>query len=92
MEKRISGLDETRTLLFNSTTYSLQKVEGLVSLDRRKVVLDKGLGVGDAVEIIKLPDGNYLLGLDPDKKSGLTIKRITEAYVQFDGEILVKEV
>lgn len=92
MEKRLQNLEETKGLRFNnSTTYALQKVEGQISIDRRKAVLEEGLSVGDAVIITHLPDVTFLLS-KTDDPSALRIRRITAAYVQFDGEVSVKEI
>lgn len=92
MEKRLSGLDETRGLRFDQQrTYALQKVEGQVSVDRRKALLEDGLGVGDPVVVVKLPDGTCLLS-KTDDPTALRIRRITSAYVQFDGEVSIKEI
>jgi hypothetical protein len=92
MEKKFGSLKETRGLLLNQQTYALQKIEGRVSLDRRKVVLEEGLKIGDSVVIIQLPDNSFILSKDSDNESGLVLHRITNAYVQFDGDIVVNEV
>ena len=92
MEKRLAGLDETKSLRFDQkTTYALQKVEGQVSVDRRKTVLEEGLSVGDAVVVMRLPDGTCILSKTEDPLA-LRIRKITTAYVQFDGEVSIKEI
>lgn len=75
--------------MLNQTTYALQKVDGQISVDRRKAVLEEGLQVGDYVDIIKLPDGQFILS---KAESGLQIRKIAPAYVQFDGEVNIEEV
>ena len=70
-------------------TYALQKIDGQISIDRRKTVLEEGLKVGDYVEIVKLPDGRFIL---TKADSGLLIRKIASAYVQFDGEVNIEEV
>lgn len=95
MERKLSSLDEAKEIRFDQrtkqTTYALQKIEGQVSVDRRKTVLEEGLSVGDAVIITRLPDGTCLLS-KTDDPSALRIRRITAAYVQFDGEVSIKEI
>lgn len=91
IERRLRNLSETRDAFLNENTYSLQKIEGKVSVDRRKVQLDPGLEVGDSVCFFYLPDGRVLLSKS-ENPDDLKILLITQAYIQFDGEINLKEV
>jgi hypothetical protein len=95
VERKFVGLDESRQMWFEQQeqgkTYSLQKIDGQVSVDRRTSILEEGLSVGDPVVIIRLPDGTCVLS-KTDDLSALRIKKITTAYVQLDGEINVREV
>lgn len=75
--------------MLTPATYALQKIDGQISVDRRKTILEEGLKVGDYVEIVKLPDGRFILTKADD---GLQIRKIASAYVQFDGEVNIEEV
>jgi len=86
---KLNSLNESGQYLLTPATYALQKIDGQISIDRSKTVLEEGLKVGDCVEIVKLPDGRFIL---TKADNGLLIRKIASAYVQFDGEVNIEEV
>jgi hypothetical protein len=84
---KLSSLNESGQYLLTPATYALQKIDGQVSIDRRKTIIEEGLQVGDYVEIVKLPDGRFILS---KAESGLQIRKIALAYIQFDGKVNIE--
>ena len=71
-----------------SLTHSFQKVDGILALDRNRVVEETKISIGDTVSWFELPDGKLLLSKDPE---GVPIEKISSAYYHLDADVTVEE-
>lgn len=63
---------------------AFQKIEGMLALERRKILLESEVASGDLVEIFYTPDGNFILS--KSNRGRFQIKKITGAYISFETE------
>lgn len=73
----------------NASTHGMLKVEGILALERSRVVVEEELSVGDTVNWFHLPDGRLLISKDPD---GVPIEKISPAYYHLESGATLEEV
>ena len=71
-----------------AAVHGVQKVEGILALERSRIVLEEEVGVGDSVIWFELPDGRILISKDPE---GILIEKISPAYLHLDAEAVLEE-
>ena len=69
--------------------HGMLKVEGILALEKSRVIVEEELSVGDSVNWFKLPDGKLLISKDPD---GVCIEKISAAYYHLEADVLLEEV
>jgi hypothetical protein len=68
-----------------AATHGMQKVEGILALERSRIILEEEIFVGDSVIWFELPDGKLLVSKAPE---GVCIEKITPAYFHLEaGEV-----
>lgn len=65
---------------------AFQKIEGMLALERRKVLLESNLSSGDLVEIFYTPNGDFIISKSDEGE--FQINKITSAYISFEKELL----
>lgn len=73
----------------DADTHGMQKVEGILALEKSRIVLEEDLSVGDTVTWFQLPDGKLLISKDP---SGVRIEKISPSYYHLEAEVVLEEV
>lgn len=71
-----------------STVHGMQKVTGLLALERSRIVIEEEFFVGDFVNWFKLPDGRLLISKDP---KGIRIEKISSAYYHLEANVITEE-
>lgn len=71
------------------STYSLQRIEGQIVLERSRVDLNEQLSPGDGVSLFITPAGKFILNKsdNPD----LIIERINSGFITFERELVLTE-
>ena len=72
----------------HSAVHGMQKVEGIIALEKSRIVLEEDVSVGDTVSWFELPDGKLLISKDPE---GVCIERVSSAYYHLETEIEIEE-
>ncbi len=70
-------------------THGMQKVEGVLALERSRIVLEEDVSVGDSVTWFKLPDGKLFVSKDPE---GILVEKISPSYLHLDAGAIVEEI
>ena len=65
------------------------KVEGILALEKSRVVVEEELSVGDTVNWFQLPDGKLLISKDLE---GVRIEKISSAYYHLEADVTLEEV
>jgi len=73
----------------NAATHGMLKVEGILALEKSRIVIEEELSVGDTVNWFQLPDGKLLISKDPD---GVRIEKISSAYYHLEADVTLEEV
>lgn len=71
------------------TVHGMQKVTGILALEKSRIVIEEELFVGDFVNWFKLPDGKLLISKDP---TGIRIEKISSAYYHLEANVITEEV
>jgi len=71
-----------------ANVHGMQKVEGILALERSKIVMEEEVSVGDSVNWFELPDGKLLVSKDPD---GIRIEKISPAYLHLESGVIMEE-
>lgn len=72
----------------NAPTHGMLKVEGILALEKSRVVLEEELSVGDTINWFQFPDGKLLISKDPD---GVRIEKISSAYYHLEADATLEE-
>ena len=73
----------------NAPVHGMLKVEGILALEKSRVVVEEELSVGDTVNWFQLPDGKLLISKDPN---GVRIEKISPAYYHLEADVTLEEV
>jgi hypothetical protein len=73
----------------NAATHGMLKVEGILALEKSRIIIEEELSVGDTVNWFQLPDGRLLISKDPD---GVRIEKISPAYYHLEAGATLEEV
>ena len=73
----------------NAATHGMLKVEGILALERSRIIVEEELSVGDTVNWFQLPDGKLLISKDPD---GVRIEKISSAYYHLEADVTLEEI
>ncbi len=73
----------------NAPVHGMLKVEGILALERSRVVVEEELSVGDTINWFQLPDGKLLISKDPE---GIRIEKISSAYYHLEADVTLEEV
>lgn len=65
------------------------KVEGILALEKSRIIIEEELSVGDTINWFQLPDGKLLISKDPD---GVRIEKISLAYYHLEADVILEEV
>jgi hypothetical protein len=71
------------------STYSLQRIEGQIVLERSKLELSEDLSPGDGVSIFITPAGKYIL--NKSENPDLVIERINSGFISFERDLVLRE-
>ena len=72
-----------------ASTHGMLKVEGILALEKSRIVLEEEISVGDTVNWFQLPDGRLLISKDPE---GVRIDKISSAYYHLEADATLEEV
>lgn len=64
------------------------KVEGILALEKSKIVEEEEISEGDRVNWFELPDGRLLVSKDPE---GVLIERESLSYYHLESDIILEE-
>jgi len=73
----------------NAPVHGMLKVEGILALEKSRVVVEEELSVGDTVNWFQLPDGKLLISKDLE---GVRIEKISSAYYHLEADVTLEEV
>ena len=73
----------------NAPVHGTLKVEGILALEKSRVVLEEELSVGDTVNWFQLPDGRLLISKD---LKGVRIEKISSAYYHLEADATLEEI
>lgn len=72
----------------NAATHGMQRMEGILALERSKVIFEEEVSAGDSINWFELPDGKLLISKDP---KGVRVDKISSAYIHLDAEVVLEE-
>jgi len=73
----------------NASTHGMLKVEGILALEKSRIIVEEELSIGDTVNWFQLPDGKLLISKDPD---GVRIEKISSAYYHLEADVTLEEI
>ena len=73
----------------SAATHGMLKVEGILALEKSRIIIEEELSVGDTVNWFQLPDGKLLISKDPD---GVLIEKISPAYYHLEAGATLEEI
>lgn len=64
-------------------------MEGILALEKSRIIVEEELSIGDTVNWFQLPDGKLLISKDPD---GVRIEKISSAYYHLEADVTLEEI
>lgn len=74
----------------SETYYGAPKIQGIIALERKRVILEQELSPGDFVIVSSTPDGKLLIA--KCDSSTIQIERVECGYISFTAPIQTKGV
>ncbi len=72
-----------------AAVHGMQKIEGILALEKSNTVEEEEISVGDYVNWFELPDGRLLISKDPN---GIRIEKISPAYYHLEADVVLEEI